>query len=309
MALNVPVPIYLNKDIIYDLCSVMLDGYSESKALKCSRNNEKALKLSGEASSKSSNDNRKTCSSKDCSRVKDRSCTLANDIEGTFQNENESKYELNFKKQYTLFYLFINLRKSMKNNNLIKNISKEDIINGRIKDGEYVELEGTICADTPLNRVNNLIDIIESYDSRELDKLMKDSEMADSITNYSVILKILIKLSNYLSKNNTLSLMVNLHGCSVYMNVNVNYFSDRNAFIYDNVDSFSRVLCKVVKTISKDQEINLFSKTGMDEYYKNFILSLNPYLELLQRNKIIMPHFEIQVNGPAVSVIPIAMFC
>lgn len=318
MAPLVYMAIYFNKDYIFDLYSILKDGYLESKSIKFTKDKSNSLKLEKSCKDRESSGNKLTKSNKKCykditkenCKGQDISKDINNDFSATLDNKKGNKNDISVKEIYPPFYLFDKLRNIMINENMIKNMTKEDIVKKRIECGDYVEFKGCISTISILNSINNLIDIIEAYDSKELDKLLKDDPiLKNSITNYTVILNQLKNMSSYLSKNNTVNMIMDLDKCKIVLNVNINYFSQKNAYIYDNAYSSCNVLCKVINIADNGKTIDLFAKTGMSNYYRKFLLSLKPYLELLNQNNIIIPmEFITEIVEPAIQVIPIAIY-
>lgn len=305
------MPIYLNKFLVLELYSFFIDGTIESTSIRLSHDNLGAFKFqksnkNGETSSgKISGSKSISGIEKECNFTNDCSNSTSNEFVGNLEGRNTNKNEITLKKISTNFSTFNNLRDIMIKDNMFKEITQEHIINKKVKCGEYVEFKAIIESINLLNDVNNLIDILESYDCKELDKLIKEK----TYTNYSVILKELKLLSSYLCKNNTINMIMNMSQSHAVLNVNLNYFSDKNSYVYDTCDAECRIFGKVIRTPVNNENICLLSKTGMTNYYREFLESLQPYLEILNENHIITPKsFIVDVEFPAIQVIPIAMY-
>lgn len=303
------IPIYLDKGFILDLYSILIDGYLESKSIRVINDKSDSIRLQKSCRKQKSKDKKKSNNDKVKNKIRDRALSNYDEFLGSLDDRNSNRNECSIKRVYTTFYLLFSLKDRMYKKNMIRNITEEDILKNNIKCGEYVEFNGNISIDTTLNKVNNLIDIIECYDSNELNKLLVDKQIGSSITNYTVILNILKTLSAHLTKNNTVNMVMDLNQCKAVLNVNLNYFSDKNAYIYDEAFSACKVLCKVTNVVDSTKNIDLLAKTGMSQYYTEFLNSLNPYLNLLNDNNIITPKdLLISIEQPAIQVIPMAIY-
>lgn len=192
----------------------------------------------------------------------------------------------------------------MYNNSIIKNI------NNVLNYGDYVEFEGIISSISLQSQLNGLINILESYDTKILDKLLLEKDKAEPLTNFSVILKQLKNLTDQLSRNSTVNMLIKSN-TSLYtvLNVNLNYFLDKNSYIYDNVNCNCRVLCKVIKIVDQDGYIDLLDKTCMSNYYNQWLQQLKYYLNVLKKNNIIVPEeISNKLYFPAFQAIPIAIY-
>lgn len=305
------MPIYLNKGLLLDLYSFFINGTIESTSVRFSRDNAELLKLQklnkrGEACGEKLSGSKVIPSlERECNFTEECSGFSNNEFLGNVEGRNTNRNEITLKKISTNFSIFNNLKNTMLKDNMFRKITAENIINEEVQCGEYVEFNSCMSSTCLLNDVNNLIDILECYDCKELDKLITDIPC----TNYSVILKQLKLLSSYLCKNNTINMVMDMGQCRAVLNVNLNYFSDKNSYVYDTCDTDCRVFGKVIKTPVNNENICLLSKTGMVNYYREFLDYLQPYLEILNENNIITPkNFIIDVESPAIQVIPIAMY-
>lgn len=312
---NFFMPIYLNRGLVLDLHSIFIDGSIESTSVRFVRGDTEHLKLQNynktgrDCAEKISGsysaipDDKEYDFSTHCSKFNSK------DFSGNIEGSNTNTNEVTLRKISTNFSIFNNLKNTMFRDHMFREISKEDIINEDIKCGEYVEFNCGLSSLSLLNDVNNIIDILECYDCTELDKLIEKKENEKNLTNYSVILKQLKLLSSYLCKNDTVNMVTNIGECRAVLNVNLDYFSDKHAYMYDTCDTACKVFGKVIKMPKKGEEICFLSKTGMSDYYRKFLDSLSPYLDILKENNIVMPNnLVIDIECPAIQVIPIAMY-
>lgn len=302
-------PIYINKNLILDLYSILINGYIESRSITCVKDRDSGLKLQRGCKNSISKGKKKSNNDKEKNIAKDSSISDSYDFTGSFEDKNSIKNQISIKKIFTTFQIFTNLRDIMLEENMLNVIKEENMMNNNVTEGQYVELEGEVSSISLQSQISTMINILECYDCKVLDKLLKGKEEEEPLTNYSVMLKQLKNLNEILNKNNTVNMIMDCNLYKAVLNVNLNNFLDKNAYIYDNVYCCCKVLCKVIKAVDKDNYIDLLNKTCMSDYYCELFNQMNPYLELLHKNNIIMPkEFTTKIDGPAIQVIPIAMY-
>lgn len=308
LGLIINTPIYINRNLILDLYSILIDGYIDSREILSANFNDVDLKVQSTRKNGENKDNKKT-DPNDKNIVKDKGSNYSEEYFGYLDNKNSSRDQIRIKKIYTSFQIFDKMKEIMKKNNMIKTIGSTDIKGNHIVFGEYIEYECIISSISIQSQINTVISIFEAYDPKVLDKLLISKDEEVPLTNYSVLLKQLKILSDLLSKNNTVTMMATNNHFRSVLNVNLNYFLDKTSYIYDDVSCKCRVLCKVIKVTNENQCINLLNKTCMIDYYEKLLELLNQYLSVLNKNGIIVPKISsTKINYPAIQAIPIAMY-
>jgi hypothetical protein len=287
------IPIYANRNLILDLAAGMIDGYIESRSFK------NALALTGNI--RTNKDHKVQETSEDKLKV------TTDDESSYFDGKADYRNELNVKNIYTTFYFLNNVREALIEQNLVKNITEKEVLDGKIIGGEYVEFEGNLSTKSLCSTVGTLIDTLSSYDIKALDELIKNK--IGGINNCSSILNQLKYLSSCLNRNNTTDIIMDIGSYCAVLDINNNNFCDKNACAYDTANTQCRVLCKVIKYAGKNDYICLLRKTAMSCFYNKFLTSLTPYLKVLNDNGILMPdNFITRVDGAAIQAMPIAMY-
>ena len=308
MRATIYMTIYLNKSLMLDSYSILGEGYIDSRAIRSVADKTDSIKLQMTSKNQLVKGGKKSSSDKEKNTANEntKSNTDNTDVLGMVDDRKINRNEITIKKIYTSFNLFNNFRNDMFNKKICRVIHEHNIIEKDIVCGEFVELEATLIDYSLNNYVSNLIDIIECYDSKELDKLLKNATLPNTIINYTIILKQLKLLKLNLERNSTVNMIMKMGNCNVVANVNLNFFQDKNSYIYDNANFKSKVLCKILKS---EGPINLLSKTGMEHYNKEFLFSITPYLNIRRENNIIIPEEGItEIVNSAIEVIPIAMY-
>jgi hypothetical protein len=271
----------------------MFDGFEESRNV---RNREEA-----EVNFRKTQENRSQ------ETIQKKAVVNNENDSGNFQGEIEFEKDVNSRIIFTDFSRFNRVRTMMLDKNMIKPIMEQDIFDSKIKFGEYVEFTANMITTSLLSSINTLIGVIKSYDTKILDNLIR--EKLPGITNITSMLNQLEFLRNSLSMNNTTDIVLKINSFNVVLTVNLNNFSNKNAYVYDLAHSELRVLGKVSRIVDKDNYVDLLRKTAMSDYYNIFLESLAPYLAILNSNGILVPdNFTTKVNRPGLNVIPVAIY-
>lgn len=307
---SIYTPIYINKNLVLDLYSILINGYIESKTIRYSQDNINTLKLQKGKKSVISGGKKKVNNNKEKNITRDKALNCTDDFTMGFDNREGMKNETSIKQIYSTFQIFYNLKNIMLEKKMLRCISWENIANSNLQTQEFIEFEGNIEPTSILSQINTTIDILEAYDTKNLDKLLEKGDgKKEQLTTYSVILKQLKNLSVGLTKNNTTYMVLDCNCYKAILNVNLNDFLDKTTYIYDYVNCSCKVLCRVVNIVDKNETIDLFCKTCMENYYSDFIKQMHIYLDLLKEENILVPtEIMHNIQGPAIQVIPIAMY-
>lgn len=303
MDFNPYIPIYINKNLILDLYSVLINGYVDNLEEILLKNIDNIFRIQGSHRNAQGKDCKFT-DPKDKNTFKDFSNALTKDDELTIDARNSNRKQIRIRKNFTIFQLFNVLKLLMEEKKLI-NANPNNFYT--IKVGDYLELTGTISPLSLESQIVSVIDLLEAYGPKELDKLLPDSD--NYKTNFTIILEQLKKLLEILKQNNTTCMIiVNPHFTTI-LNVNTNFFLDKNSYIYDNVNCKCNILCKVTKTSKDDENFNLLSKTCGEVYYSKLLDETARLLDILKLNKILVPDvFFYKINSPFIQAVPIAMY-
>ena len=96
---------------------------------------------------------------------------------------------------------------------------------------------------------------------------------------------------------------------SLLLTINENNFLSNHAHMFNLVHCSCKVFGKVMM-IKEDENkcISLLRKTSQEEYYQQVIDSIDPYLEVLKENNIILPKKpECNIKGKVIMILPISI--
>lgn len=287
------IPIYINQDLVSDLAASMFCGFEESRTVRNREETEVHIRKTNENRIQATMEERAVVTNDHGLEKIHGEIGFAKDVNSTFI--------------FTDFFRFNSIRDMLLDKNMVRQIIEKDIFDNEINCCEYVEVTANMTTTSLLPSINTLIGVIESYDIKILDNLI--TENLPGITNVTFILNQLKFLSDSLSMNNTTDIVLNINSFNVVLTVNLNDFSNKNAYVYDLANSELRVLGKVSRIVDGDNYFDLLRKTATSDYYNRFLESLAPYLLILNSNGILVPDkFITKVNGPGLNVIPVAIY-
>ncbi len=295
------IPIYLNQQIVFDLLAIFEDGFSALHAVKTSSTDVESQKNNIGGSVGLSNV----------------FALLGVSFKGEHNREkNDQKTtEVSNEKVHTPTSLFAKLRLFLEGNELINEIgSLEDI--KQIESGEFIEFRAVL-------KKNPLVDTMEGFKQvMEISTLFAGNETGvqksgkslkeKSLQNSNqLILKQIDGLITSLTQSNSLEVigeMLDIPGVNVVLSAKLDYFSDRNAS--EIIDGEFRVLGKVVRVvrIESSDSINLLRKTSLARFDSNILNQFKGAFVGMEKHGMKFPEIITEIKGPALQVIPIAIF-
>ena len=92
------------------------------------------------------------------------------------------------------------------------------------------------------------------------------------------------------------------------LSTNLEYFNDSNAS--EIIDGEFRILGKVVRVVDTESEttINLLRRTAFGRFNSQVFDELGEATEGVEEAGIDLPDFITEIEGPAIQVIPVAIF-
>ena len=167
------IPIYINQALVLDLAALMCDGFEQSRTV---RNREEV-----EAHFRTTQENRFQ------ETVQKRAVVNNEKDFGKFHGEINFLKDVNSNIIFTDFSRFNIIRDMLLDKDMIKQIIEKDILDSKIKCCEYVEFTANMTTTSLLSSINTLIGVIESYDIKILENLIR--EKLAGITNVTFIFK------------------------------------------------------------------------------------------------------------------------
>lgn len=255
------IPIYLNQKVVFDLLTIIEQGFSNIKRIH---------------------------------------------INNTHDNLNKNKdllflsihKEPNEEKVFTPSALFSKLRDELKQRKFLKTLDNSFKIN-ELSTGDFVEF-------TALLRKNPLIETIEGFiEFMEIASLFEQTPENNEM-------KQMKEFINKISKNNTLDLLGTINhktkNIQAVVPVEFEYFTNKTPA--DLIDGHFTVLGKVIKNInsSNNESIDLLRGTRLgllpDQVKRELLQQFNS----IEAMKFQFPKLTFEVKGPALQIVPIAIY-
>lgn len=301
---NLDMPIYLNKNLILDLYSTIINGYIESKEDLVLNSQDNFYKVFLDNKITNSCDDKKT-DENDKNNVIDIYKNNTVDLNSSQENRLGNRVQTRVRRIYSTFNIFNSLKQSMNNLSIIKPSDTYDFLST----SDFIELHGTISNNNLIPQIENIMTLFECYDTKVLNKLLPTDNPKYQITTFDFLYNELKALYNNLNRNNTNNLIIVNNNFKCVLNVNNTFFLDKSIYIYDYINSNCKVLCKVSRKLKTNENINLLSKTCADNYYIEFFNLLKEYLDILKSSGIIVPQKpNCLVEYPAIYATPVAIY-
>lgn len=303
--------IYLDEALIRNLNSVVLNGYIDIRTYRRIKDRTFGgnVKIGDrESNSLTSRDQRdKIEGYKSKHKTCEDNYQDGNDRSLGFEGRDFDRNEQEIKKISTIFTLHGSLLNRMYDNKNVKKISYEDVKNGNINEGDYVEIDGCLQETSLPFYIDTLIDSINCYGVEFLDTLLEKKKLKE--LNFSIICKLLERLRISLTARGSHDLLMQSEGTSLLLIINENNFLSNHAHMFNLVHCSCKVFGKVMM-IKKEEDkcISLLRKTSQEEYYQHILDSIEPYLEVLRENNIILPKKpECDIKGKMIMILPISI--
>ncbi|MCX7695033.1 MAG: hypothetical protein N2Z71_04925 [Caloramator sp.] len=300
---NINMPIYLNKNMIIDLYSTLINGYIETKEDTILNSIDEFSKLGLDYKKALSNDCKIT-DSKDKNITLDNSSSNVFDANNSIENRCGVRIQTRIRKTYATFTIFNSLKNLLINNNQVSFNTNIDYL----KSSDFLELTGKISSKNLIPEIETILSILECYGTSNLNKLLPDTPKY-SLTNFDFIYKQLKNLHDQLIRNNTTNLIFDCHNFNCILNINSSFFLDKTFYIYDYVDCECKFFCRINKKINNGEKFCLLYKTCMENYYTSFLNLTIEYLLILKDKGIIVPtEFDYTLSPPAIYATPLAIY-
>lgn len=285
-----PITIYLNQKIVFDLLAVIDDGFAQVTKLNISNQEGRKNGIDGNVDIGISN-------AFGLFGVKSK----INARKEKTQTEATSRLE---EKVHTPTSLFVKLISYLEEKELIKDISnKHDLTN--LQPGSFVRFNSTL-------EQNPMVSLLESVEQMIVMAMRFENEKKGKKQNdVQEMLKQIKGMKESLTQHNMIDLISTINTSSevvrAVLPVYIDFFFNRN--MNEIIDGNYTVVGKMVKVVlDENDSINLFRNTGFkllkQDFLEQFFSSFNNQAD----EQLHLPEITIRINKPALLVIPIAIF-
>jgi hypothetical protein len=283
------VPVYLNQRIVFDMIAMLQGGIATVTNInmidqtKDNVNAKAGVSLGALAS---------------FLKIK-----LSGEVSGS--SEKSADKQVGEERIHTPASLFYTLRNLLHEKNLLK-IDDE---NFHPNPGDIVEFEATLKRNPMIETMDYFVQIIDlaTVFSDEPQRPAKDKRKSGTSENQ--IKSQILKLSESLKSGNSIDLTTGELKCKykAVVTIEIQYLND--PLMSDLVDGTFHVVGKIIRVVSdKSEAINLLRKTAMSKMPTPVLNAFKNLPTLTAGQGFDLPDLTLEIQGPVVQIIPIAIF-
>ncbi len=299
--------LYLDELLITGLSSLIGEGYIEviTRKKTCDRtlsgklhNENKETNFCEDRHSKDKREGYKGYTNSDASTY-----TYGCDNDSTIEERGYVKIEEEEKRIFTMFSFHRNILITLQDKGELKTLS--DVCSGNVNEGDYVQVNGTICSESLSEYVDSLKTIINCFGCDKLNELSSGSNSLD----FNIIDKFLNEIQSRLHLNNTSDLILKCKNKDIILTINNSYFLNNNANKLDSIDCNCNIVGKIVKKCYDNDNINFLRKTGQQDFYEEMLYKCIPAFDCLYKLGITPPKCpRIKITDNPYQIIPISIY-
>ena len=286
------IPVYINEKIVLDMLAIMEDGFSMVSQINYTEHKEGNTMQKGEASVSSS----ATILSK----------LLKIDISGKLSHNGSNGESENIAKEkvHTNVSLFSKFRNYLTKEKTLK--TEFDVLQMRI--GDFIEVEGELQKNPLINYMDSFVDFFHLKDILSIKAPVGSrTQVKDQKQQDNEIIKQMKLISEELKHSGTIDFILSDKSGTVVLSAQEQYLSNDN--VSEILGGRFRVLGKVIAICKNQNEsIDLLRKSTLSLIPQGIIEQSfsEPFGEVTKR--LALPEFKTKIIGPAVIVIPIAIY-
>ncbi|QPC83576.1 hypothetical protein G4Y79_04100 [Phototrophicus methaneseepsis] len=281
---NYPIPVYLNQQIVFDLLAVKEDGFSMIRTVKTSENEEntKGKSLQGNVG------------------VNNVFALLGIGLEA---NKDEAqtqsgKTQSQQEKIHTPNSLFAKLRTILQKEKVIR----QDIDINKLKVGDFVEVDVTLTKAPLISILETYLELIK-YKSLFGDASSNSSAKKQKLSPDKQLQELLVAIS----PKNAIPLIDTQDKIQIIISAKIDFFLNQD--VSEALDGEFRVLGKVTRLVKeKDETISLLNRTSFSLFSSDVFRTMIDDLNNLGEYALNLPYVQLEINSPAIQIMPIAIF-
>lgn len=289
------IPIYLNETIVMDMLAIMEDGFS----------------MVSEVSSSNAVSQRDEDKFHAGFSTSDLFSKLLKIDLGTEINTEESTQEaISSKRQkvHTSTSLLSRFREKLNKDNIIVEMSKENSDISKLNVGDFVEVSGTLNKNPMVNILESAIDVFKMVDifSNEPTLGNKKSSSSKKSDEQKLVKQMKLFLDE-LKVTGTIDFVIENGKSTIVLSAQEKYLQNDN--ISELLGGTFRVLGKVIRVCKDEKDsINLLRKTTLNVLKDSDLKSFTDVFESDDLKNFNLPEVKIQIDSPAIIMIPIAIY-
>lgn len=285
------VPIYINEKLVLDMLAIMEDGFSMVSQVNYTENSE------------NNNSNGIDAGVNTSSLL---SKLLKINVSGTINNSSskEEKEFVSKEKVHTNVSLLSKFITYLENQKILKS----DINISEINIGDFIEIEGELQKNPLINYMDLFVDFFRMVDifSDEAQLGNKTQAQRQKKENNEIAKQIKL-FSNELKHSGTIDFILTGQKGTAVLSAQEQYLTNDN--ISEMIGGKFKVLGKVISVYNSTNEgIDLLRKTTLSILSDEMLNEIFSGLENEEMKQFNLPELVTKIPGPAVIVIPIAIY-
>jgi hypothetical protein len=283
------IPIYLNQKIVFDLLATIENGFSQMSSVQTFNESKDSTQADVVAKIGVSN------------VFAFLGINLKSSLKGE-QQVNDGT-QVTEDRVHTPASLFQRLRQYLQEEKQIKLLSEEaDLSN--INSGDFIEINGTLRKNPVVDLIEGVIKLMElavGFEDKAKGKGNQPNENKKIMSQMQA-------LCDNLKSGNMIDLICDMkNSTKIVLPTYLNYFNNSN--MNEIIEGNYKILGKVSKIVKdENDEINLLRNTSFSMMQKSMLDMMFSSLSSLEKNGLKTPEISTNVQGPALMIIPIAIF-
>lgn len=286
------IPVYINEKIVLDMLAIIEDGFSTVSQVSYSdhKENSNAQKIEAEVSTSASI----------------LSKLLKIDLKGELSHSGNCGETENTTKEkvHTNVSLLSKFRAFLTDANILK--SGFDISNMKI--GDFIEVEGELQKNPLINCMDIFVDMLRMADIfAEKPQLNAKTQAKAQKQQQDETMKKIKSFASELKHSGTVDFILSDSAGTVVLSAQEQYLSNDN--ISEILGGHFKVLGKVIAICAdKTESIDLLRKTTLSILPHDLLSDMFLCLQNEDMKQYNLPELKTEISGPAVIVIPVAIY-
>lgn len=286
------IPVYINEKIVLDMLAIIEDGFSTVSQVSYSdhKENSNAQKIEAEVSTSASI----------------LSKLLKIDLKGELSHSGNCGETENTTKEkvHTNVSLLSKFRAFLTDANILK--SGFDISNMKI--GDFIEVEGELQKNPLINCMDIFVDMLRMADIfAEKPQLNAKTQAKAQKQQQDETMKKIKSFASELKHSGTVDFILSDSAGTVVLSAQEQYLSNDN--ISEILGGHFKVLGKVIAICAdKTESIDLLRKTTLSIFPHDLLADMFLFLQNEDMKQYNLPELKTEISGPAVIVIPVAIY-
>lgn len=286
------VPVYINEKIVLDMLAIMEDGFSTVSQVSYTehKENENSQKLEAGASTSA------TILSK----------LLKIDLKGELSHSGNSGQDNNVAKEKV--HTNVSLLSKFRTFLVEENILKSDFDVTKMQIGDFIEVEGELQKNPLINYMDLFIDLFRMADIfTDKPQLGGKTQAKTQKQQENETVKQIKSFADELKHSGTIDFVLSDKKGTVVLSAQEQYLSNDN--VSEILGGHFKVLGKVI-AICKDEteNIDLLRKTTLSILPTDMLTEMFSGFQSGDTKQFNLPELRTKISGPAVIVIPVAIY-